>query len=399
MSGPKGFALVLAERARVAQETDAARARCVALLGRRDAAAQALESLTGTKNRPKRQMVATLDLQGARALETALSREVAEHEERLHDVRVQVVRQHLADAFAKVSAHEIVLPPLPAAPTPAERRAAAEAEHRSVAIDRLQGRLRRVLDAVAQVDDTRRQSLAARTTRLAGYVIGGHVAQAELLLLDLQTDVEHALRDQRTRDGVRAQAADLVVRTAHVRTAEADALRGRALASVTRAELAEVRAAIDVLLAAHRAAEDRAYVIEQTRAALADLGYEVGEEFVSVALAGMGAVATRGDLTGYGLQWRFGPGPGQVFTNVVAFRASSTERDTEVEETTCGHIDSVRTAWRDHGVDARLGHHREPGQVAVERLAAPAKSATTRAAAGRTAKPGAQAAPRPGGAG
>lgn len=366
MSGPKGFELVLLERARIARETDNARAECLALLARRDAAAVALGALTKQMERPRKHVVATLDLAGARALAVTVTAEVADYESRLRDVRVQAVREHLSQAFSALGPDSLELPELPGR-APAPRHTARSS---GPSTDRLQGRLQRAVAAMAEVDEAPRQQLTAQAEIVAGLLRDGELIPAQAAILGLQSLIDGALRAQRVRDEVRAKAADLIVRIAHVETPEADAVRARALACLTPAELAEAAEAEQVLLAAHRARQDREFVIASTRAALTELGYEVGEEFVAAALGGEGAIATSPALPGYGLQWRFVPGSNRVLTNVVAFGDGSPQRDAEVEVSTCHHIDTVVRAWRDDGVEAALGHHREPGRVPVERAAA-----------------------------
>jgi hypothetical protein len=394
MSGPKGFEITLAERARVARETEAARARCRALLERRDKAATAL-SMLGVGHDPlATHVVGSLDLPRAVAVEQSLADEAARLEGALRDERVRAVRAHLALALEQ--RQQPSSPPArDAAYGGVEKRAVAEAPQSAQArAERMRGRLTRTLDAIAEIDAAPRAELLLRADAVTTALATADVAQVELLMLSLQTETERSLRAQRERDLVRRQAADLVVRTAWMIGPEADALRGRALACATASEFSRVRVAEETLTAAAHAADDRAYVIEHTRRALAALGYEVGEEFTEVALGGEPVVATRPDLRGYGLQWRFGPAD-QVFTNVVALGSVSDSgtgaatRGAEVEHATCGHIEAVRHAWQEEGIGATLRHHRAPGDVPIE--AVPSSSAQRIRAAQRRAAHGSQA--------
>lgn len=396
MSGPKGFDVALAERARVAREAAAARARCEALHLTWEASAHAMAALGGTSRRPRRRDLSALDLRELETLEQSLRTEVAHLDDSVRALRISAVRAHLAQVFEEVSASPAQDGPIAAS---TESPASAGSSHvRDAATpeptaqresERLRARLVRTLEVVAEIDEAPRAPLLKTADAISRDLSAGDVGRARLNLTNLQTETERALRQQHELDRVRRQAGDLLVRCAWMAGDEADALRGRALACATTAKFASVLEAEEDLAARLRAAGDRAYIVEQTRAALASLGYEVGAEFAETALRGESAVATRPDLDGYGLQWRFGPQPGQVFTNVVSFSwspatsAAVATRDAEVERTTCGDIEAVRAAWHENGLGATLRHHREPGQVAVERVTGPAATTAQRRSAAR----------------
>ncbi len=391
MSGPKGFDAVVAARVRLARETEAARARCAALVERCEVAESTLSELTGAKQRTHRPAIGQLDLDAAQSLERELRTEVSRLEGQLHDVRVETVRRHLRAEFEELAGSGLELPalgePAQSAPAPEAARKAHEARQRKLA-----DRIGKALELMALVDEAPRGPLTEQANQIRDRLGRGDQQHAELLLLDLHTGIEHALRAQRERDSVRTQAADLLIRTAHIAGPEADGLRGRALACTTRQELRDVLALEQQLIAADEAAQNRAYIVAQTRRALRELGYELGEEFESAALSGASVVATRPDLLGYGLQWRFGPAPKQVFTNVVAFAPTDGQRDIEVEELTCGDVEKVRVVWSEHGVESGVIHQRAAGVVPVERIAAPAAASGSATSRSRSRQAAARAA-------
>jgi hypothetical protein len=154
-------------------------------------------------------------------------------------------------------------------------------------------------------------------------------------------------------------------------------VRTAAEAARTDADVDDAEAAAGRLRRQHEAEQDREYVVHQTRVALAELGYEVGEEFESVAVAGGPAVVTRADLPDHGLQLRFLPGSQRLLSNVVAFGDTSAVRDEEVEDITCHDIEALQEAWRREGIEGEFRHRQAPGAVRVERVSRPRTTSRT----------------------
>lgn len=368
MSGPKGYTVTVSPAVLRARAEESARARCRALLADRAAKSNLIEALD-EKVAPT--SVPNLDRAGLGALEDverALIREIATLGERLTQARSAAVRRDLAARFVAESMDSLFLD----VPAATSRRTS----HRA---DALSQSVTRTLDLLAELDEARRAPLLVLADRVQSLIAEGRTTSADSALLRLQTDVEKARRQDREAARIRAAAADIVVRLADLPSAVTEPLLVRAKACTTQADLDSLGEDEHRVRTEWEAERDRRFVIEQTRAALRDIGYEVGTDFHGLAEQGK-VVVNRPDLPDHGVEVTFTPKANRVLTQVVAYQATSAQRDKEVEELTCADLQLLREAWRRHGVEAALYHHTEPGASPVKHVSAPARRRTSTAA-------------------
>lgn len=366
MSGPKGYDIQLSAEVRRRQEETSARSRCSALIERRAATASMLKSITAAPHTiasvPDLERLALTELERT---ERGLATEVAALEQKLADAKATRVKAEIAKAYTVVQNTHIALPNLrdlrgdhaPPASAPTD------------AIGSVRESLSRCLTRIAQIDESARSRLLNLADNVQSLLQGGHIGAADRVLLELQTETEQHLRQQLVRSHVAAEAADLVVRAADLPGAQARALRARASTCVTMSELAALKNVERELRSAYVKERDRTYIVQQTRLALRDLGYEVGSDFEVSALAGQAVLVHRPDLPDHAVHVRFAAGAPRVLTRVIALRSTSRQRDTEVERITCNDLAALQDAWRDSGVLSTLYHRVAAGERPVERIA------------------------------
>lgn len=126
---------------------------------------------------------------------------------------------------------------------------------------------------------------------------------------------------------------------------------------------------------------DDAFVLEQARAALEAIGYEVGEDFTTATTAGGAVLGLPGrDRHGVRVRQR----SGQLLFNVVRFDPSGghdAHDDTSAEDSFCDDFARFRTTLEDSGVEIEMTIAQAAGERPVEVIA--------------TTPPGADAAARP----
>lgn len=192
---------------------------------------------------------------------------------------------------------------------------------------------------------------------------GSSLARAKALSLEVHTH----LRAQRQHESLTAEASEIALTLAAIDSPAAREAH-QALACITdRASLKSATALAIAARAEHDAAVERRFVVEQTIEALAELGYEVDEDFRTTALAGGFAVAPRDGLAEYALQMRFDPVSAQLFTNTVALNIGTlVTADVAAETTTCADIESVGERLHRDGVMLTRSHTAAPGAVPIE---------------------------------
>lgn len=352
--------------------TEAARARCRALLAMIQVAETDAERLGATTEGLRADLAEVAEranLRDLNSLQQQLLANLEGVESAVRGARRAAVRAHLLAAHQVATTGRMT--------PPAQSSAVAAGERSRAAVEES---LARGLERVATVDDAPRRALLALADRVRAKLAADDVAAADSALLTLQSETERAVRRQRVLERVRLEAGRLVARTSDLTGPEVDALHSRALSCRTPAELDEVVEHAHALRAADDAERDRLYVIAQTRSALRELGYEVGEEFSELAQSGAAAVIRRPDLPDHGLRIRFAPSDGRVVTNVVAFGDTSAQRDAEVEELTCADLALVQEEWSSRGIGSTLVSHRAAGERPVERVDA-ARSRRSQSAA------------------
>lgn len=231
----------------------------------------------------------------------------------------------------------------------------------------------RVIGAlVAVADENRRDAWLARAAT-AAHSTGRDAVRA---LRAIEQEVQTSLREQDRLDRLRAEARDVSLALAEVRGPDADSARAALARVATREELRDAVALAGRARAGHEASRDRAYVIAQTAEALAELGYEVDDEFVVAAASGGFAVAAKHGIHDHALQVRFDPARGRMLTNTVALRdGTSIAADIAAEQKTCADLDGVVARMQADGVYLHRYHDRAPGELPVERRLDAAKHA------------------------
>lgn len=379
MSGPKGIAYQVqaAEEAR-RRALQAARDRCAALDGRLAAVTAQLAALTDEQLEvPAASRAARTDsVDSWQALERALTTRLHELEDQVVEEQARRVREQFAREFG--SLHAIALDPLDT--NVARRGPVTGAEREQHARSEVQGSLARAVLLMQQVEDgEERRTLARRGERVEDALREGALSRARQHLLALQSETNRLLVAQRSRDRIRQQAENLALTLATVPGPSAEGLRTRVRSLTSAADLTTATRDAQRLLTEYAEEQDRVYVVEQTRKALIELGYEIGEEFDATSLAGQPAVVTRPDLPDHGLRLQFVRPGSRLLTRVVTFTDPDPVRDAEVETTTCGDVEAMRQALNSHGVTAELDHHRAPGEVPMTRTASSARARKRRA--------------------
>lgn len=225
----------------------------------------------------------------------------------------------------------------------------------------------RSLELVARMDDpVHRQRLATLADR-ALRVLEEDRAAARGHLNVIRAEAQASLRLQSARtvlvkrvEAARHDYADVVGERAEVLRDELQHVVGQADLDAIEAELTQIR---DVATAE----ADRRYVIEQAAAALRDLGYEIGEEFVPSALE-QRTVVRSPDLPGYGVELDFQKRRRRLVTEVVAYTADR-RGDVAAEEAFCEHLDALADKLGDV-VALTREQTIEPGEADVVRVSA-----------------------------
>lgn len=372
MSGPKGIAYQVQAAAEARRRALAeARARYDVQFERLTIAQQRLAALMST---PAPVRTPTPDLESpescvaAERSIVAVLRRVEEQETQAH---LRLVEDQLALQFGEL--HAFTLEPWDTSPPRVAQEPVTSPHARANGAASLQ-RLVVRLQQLEFSDDL--HEMFSRADRLRRAINEGDVVTMKQQFVVLQTDVDTALREQAARARLRERADQLVLTLADVAGEAGDRLRAEAAAASSAATLDSLDEQVSTVLAQHRAEQDRAYVIEQTRRSLLDLGYEVGEEFLVHGLDGEAAVVTRPELPDYGLRVQFTRNAPRILTRVVAFSATDALRDEEVESSTCRDIDHLRDDLARDGVTSTLDHHRDPGEVPLTRTAPPRRTRT-----------------------
>jgi len=386
MSGPKGIAYSVessAERER--REVGAARARCTRL---RDALSSAEHeaSILGAEHEPSapgRDAPPIADLRSLGIYERGLRDALDRADAVLAQARAQVwLRQVAAGADVRKAggirisattgreADTAAVSVVPRALGDRRRQDSPGAREDAASSERvkLKASALRVLEQLATVtDEDVRGRLAGRARQALKLAGTADTHQARAALSMLQADTSRCIREQRAHDRLREAARELELLLAGVSGPDVELLRQRIAVVADERTLAMLELGVNEALEADRVARDRAYVVEQTAAALRGLGYDIDESFEVLATAGEPALATRSDLGSHALQVRLPLSGAIVLTNVVAFGATTVRSDVAAEEATCADVASLREAWLAKGVRTTLTHHRQPGSVPVER--------------------------------
>ena len=231
--------------------------------------------------------------------------------------------------------------------------------------ERVRASLTRALELVARIQDPGHRRRLATLADRALRILEEDRAAARGHLNVIRAEAQASLRLQSARAILTRR-----VETAHHEYADvigerAEALRADLDHVVDQVDLDAIEAELTQLRDAATAEADRRYVIEQAAAALRDLGYEIGEEFVPSALARRTVVRTP-DLPGYGVELDFQKKRRRVVTEVVAYTADR-RGDLAAEEAVCDHLDALAERLGD-AVTLTREQTIEPGEADVVRI-------------------------------
>lgn len=378
MSGPKGvsYRVVSAEEER-RRAIAAAQARCRQLRHELAATREERDAMAGASATTERTPAfeGDLDLDGFNRLASRLEGEL-----RVARAEVVAARRHrvsldLSASYGAASAERLTDALLPTAAA----TAAADPEPGVDPASRLLQRVERCIGLSSGIDDEpARESVLTALAAARAAALAHEDGHAERDLLRAQTDIDRLLREQATAERARERAEHAVLDLADVTGTEADGVRAAARRVRTMAEAEIVAGDVARLRAEHAADEDRRFVVSETRAALVELGYELGGDFEVVALSGSPTVITRAGMPDHGLQLTFLPDTTRLLSNVVAFGETSPTRDREVEDLTCHDLEALQARWSEHGIDGEFKHRRDAGSVPVERVERRRRTSTTR---------------------
>ncbi|WP_454167866.1 hypothetical protein [Microbacterium lacticum] len=250
--------------------------------------------------------------------------------------------------------------------TPSTSAAAVSDTH---SLEQLRVDIREATKALAtDLAEVRDDAVRERWVVEATTLLASETASSVSRLRDILLAVRAALRAQRQVDHVRAEAEELSLSIADISSTAGEIARAALAAAADRAALQN--AARQARLARAEWAEQaaRRYVVEQTIAALVELGHVVDDSFAVAAQAGEFAVARREEGDRYGVKLRFLPETETLLVNTVAFdRATATADDIAAEQRMCDDLDSVSGRLAPAGVTLTRTHGRLPGAVPVER--------------------------------
>ena len=361
MSGPKGYGVQLSPAVRRAQEERRLRVQCLAQVGRAEDARTAAADLGHPLPAFHAPRVESMTLEALQQLEQQLTITVSSAESALEEARRAAARNQLAPIRAALTGITADVP----AVSRVGKGGAATMSDRAV---ELRASLSRCLDRATELDRTHWDWIEAESSRVIASLDSGDIASASRLLLALQSSTQQAADAARRAANIKSRARDITVSLADLVGAEADGVRCRLAACTSETDLTALQAEAAQVRANAERERDRSYVIAQTRAALRELGYELGPNFDTLAASGDAVIARRPDLPDHGVQVRFATGASRVLTRVIALADSSAERDIEIEEITCHDLGELQVIWQRHGVHSSLYHHLAPGERPVEHL-------------------------------
>lgn len=362
LSGPKGvsYRVVSAEELRH-RALDQSRSRCGELETRLDALS-AEERRSGLSvpaaggSRPGRRT--SDDLDAWQSYESELRAQIEVRHARLADVRQRACQALIHRELGIDGSIQLGVRHVPTV----RQRSAAQQE--------VDGSLERAAAVIARLEDSSvQEALVARMRRISEH--GEDLVAARPLLAVLRAEIQRELRTQESSRRLRQRISDLDVQLAGIPGVEAQEMR-RFLAGATTAaavESAEQRAA--EVRARAQAEQDRVFVVAQASAAFRHLGYDVGEEFVTAAMAGAPGLVEPPDLPGHRLQIVFLPGSARFLTNVVGLADQpDAAADLDAETATCRDLTAVESSLTAQGIETTRFHDVPPGQVPVERATA-----------------------------
>lgn len=375
MSGPKGYQLELARRARIARETDAARARCANLVERIQATRRSAAAI-GRVLPQELPHAGRGDLEGYLAQEVELTQLLDASEAELTRARQGAATEHLQVLWAGQAPLSLTIP--------TGSRASSARPDAATGMRRadLAAQVTRCVDSLAELSDQLQQVFVARCQQLYGDLAIEALGVLDARLMTLKTDIENAREAGRAQTRLRRRVADLLGSLADIDPAEPELVEVREFAAGVgdAAQWHVLQDRARSLRARVESERDAAFVLDRTKAALMHLGYAVGPDLlVSASMPGHTVIATRPDLPEHGLRIQVLDN-GKVLTRVVAFGETDPSRDREVEEVTCQDLGRVQESWAAADLTGTLFLHHPPGEREVLRVEAGPATATRPAA-------------------
>lgn len=375
MSGPKGYNVELERRLRIQRETDAAKARCEDLAARITTCQQQATALDGQRRQSPH--VTTGDLAHHELQERALRSQLDTVESQLTAARQRAAAAELRSSWGE--SRDLAIG-IPTGTKAGDDSGKTENSDRRLA---LLTSLERCVDLMSGLDHPARDPFLTQALKLRDGAASLGLGALDAAVLTLQSGIEDALDTQRDRTQARRTAADIIGDLCDLDSADPElvALTSLAATVMTTQEVAVLRQRALTLRARIEKERDAALILEHTKEALCDLGYEIGEDLTVAASTGETFVATRADLPQHGLRVQVLP-TGKVLTRVVAFGETDPLRDQEVETSTCHDLDALQTRWAEAGIGA-VRYLRQPiGTIPVSRVERP-RRVTRRAQARR----------------
>ena len=350
MSGPKGYSVrVESAEERLRRQTGEAQARCNVLSDRLEGLRAVVEGVSRCET-PQ-----TYTLEHLQSWEQRLQQAINQAE--------NVIGTHRAEARLSAMASTAGLESLQFASLGDLRSAGHGRAYEQVeARQELESKLADILGRASEVDD---QAVTDSLAAAAKSVLSLSGTAQTRAWAALESDVARAVKQHRVKRRCLADADREALRVAHVPGPGAETVRTMAARVTDEAGLSELRTQVGRVVAEHERELDAAFVAEQARLALADLGYTVDTPFDVLADAG-GFVARRYDLPDHGLQVQVNQSTGKMLTQVVAVPGTTPDDDTAAEEATCADVMAFTAAMAARGVRADLGPHLRPGEKAVE---------------------------------
>lgn len=365
MSGPKGYeySVRAAELERQRAVADA-RARCDALRERARADAAEARSYGDESVRvaDAPHIASSASAADAQAAADAYARVVRDVAQRRDAARAASVARHFAAHLPQSLGGRIEIR-WDAAPALPERADLTEPAVTAVSDAAETQRIATaVLEALVHVAaDEPRESLRTRAIEFAS---AGDVRALKTLSLETHT----LLREQRRRAALAAEADEIALTLAGIESPAAADARAALTRADDRSALKAAAALAQAARDEQRVIDERRFVIEQTAAALAELGYEIDEEFRTAAMAGDFAVLPKEGVTHHALQVRFAPDSARLLTNTVALSAgTSAAADAAAETETCADLAVVGRRLHASGVTLEQFHAMGVGAVPIER--------------------------------
>lgn len=301
------------------------------------------------------------DLERLRTHESALASKLATARDHVTSIRRQVwateMSRHLSTVAGGINLD--IRPGQPRQTTKAPTAVDTE-------LHDLRSSLEHALARSATIEDTTSRKRLSTIAEAALRALPDEVRVARGHLAILRTELHQVLNAQADLHRIRRQAEELSLTAAGLPHDGGETLRALIAEARTDADLALARKELAKAQAQAVAEADRRFVVEQAARALTRLGYDIGQEFVDVALAGR-AVVEPPTLPGYGIELDFQEGRGRLLTETIAFTQDEGQ-DLTAQQAGCATVDDLGRELATSGVRLDRYHTASPGEMPMQRL-------------------------------